>query len=177
MPQQSKTCEVYEWFESFVFALGFTLLVLVFGFNFSRVSGSSMEPTLQDGTHVLVQTAFYNPHRGDVITTDAHIDYGKPLSKRVIGVEGDVVDIDSTTGAVSINGTVLSEPYISAPTTQPTDVAFPLTVPKGQVFVMGDNRPYSLDSRFNEVGCIDARDVLGKIVFRISPISQMGKVT
>lgn len=166
--------EAYEWFESFVPALVATLFILIFCFNFSRVAGASMVPTLQDGDQVLVRSALYTPARGDVITTDAQISYGKPLAKRIIALAGDVVNIDITTGEVSVNGAVLDEPYISAPTVQPTDWAFPLTVPAGCVFVMGDNRPGSLDSRSNKIGCIDARDILGKIVFRTAP--RMGKI-
>lgn len=177
MESAEKNCEAYEWLESIVFALCFTLLVLVFVVNFSLVSGPSMVPTLIDGDRVAVRTAFYTPQHGDVITTDSLIDYGKPLAKRIIGLEGDVVDIDITTGEVSVNGVVLDEPYISAPTTQETDVQFPLTVPQGKVFVMGDNRPASADSRTSIIGFIDRRDILGKIEFRVVPLSKMGKIT
>ncbi|MEF9988660.1 MAG: signal peptidase I, partial [Christensenella sp.] len=162
MEKKSEQCEAFEWLESIGFALVFTLLILVFAVNFSRVSGHSMMPTLSDGDRVLVQTAFYTPKRGDIITTDALIDYEKPLAKRIIALEGDVVDIDISTGDVSVNGIVLDEPYLFAPTTQQMDVTFPLTVPSGKAFIMGDNRPGSRDSRFQDIGCIDARDILGR---------------
>ena len=176
MEMQDRAANAYEWLEASVFALCFTLFLLVFLFNFSRVSGSSMVPTLSDGDRVIVRTFLYTPQRGDVVTTDAWIDYGKPLAKRVIGVAGDVVDIDAATGEVCVNGAVLQEPYISAPTTTLYDVTFPYTVPEGTVFVMGDNRPGSLDSRSTRIGCIDTRDILGKILFCISPASHTGKV-
>ena len=172
---RSRAADLYEWFESVAFALTLTLLILVFGFNFSRVSGTSMVPTLADGDRVVVRTAFYTPQRGDIITTDTWISYGKPLVKRVIGLPGDVVDIDAATGRVSVNGSVLDETYISSDTTLAGDVAMPFTVPAGSVFVMGDNRPRSLDSRYAAVGCVDMRDILGKIIWRISP--RMGRVS
>lgn len=176
-PQNARSCaaDLYEWFESVAFALTLTLLILVFGFNFSRVSGTSMVPTLADGDRVVVRTAFYTPQRGDIITTDTWISYGKPLVKRVIGLPGDVVDIDAATGRVSVNGSALDETYISSDTTLAGDVAMPFTVPAGSVFVMGDNRPRSLDSRYAAVGCVDMRDILGKIIWRISP--RMGRVS
>lgn len=166
--------EAFEWLESLALALAFTMVVLVFCFSVSRISGVSMEPTLQDGDQILLRTIAYTPQRGDAITTDSHIPHGRPLAKRVIGIAGDVIDIDSETGAVSVNGTVLDEPYISAPSTQETTMKFPLTVPEGCVFAMGDNRPNSLDSRYIEIGCIDARDIMGKMVLRLSP--NMGKI-
>ena len=174
---EKPSCEAFEWCESIVFALLVTITVLVFGVNFSRVSGHSMDSTLADGDHVLVQTLFYKPKRGDVITTDAWISYAKPLAKRVIATEGDTVLIDSITGTVSINGQVLQEPYLDAGTvTLPGDVAYPLTVPQGKLFVMGDNRSGSLDSRASEVGFIDKRDILGKVLLRIAPFGSAGKI-
>ncbi|MEG3072673.1 MAG: signal peptidase I [Ruthenibacterium sp.] len=174
--QNQPTDEAYEWCESIVFALGFMITILVFVIGFSRVSGSSMAPTMEDGDHLLVQTIFYTPKRGDVITTDAWIDYAKPLAKRVIALEGDTVMIDAA--GVSVNGTLLDETYLAAGTqTLAADVAYPLTVPKGKVFVMGDNREHSLDGRFSSIGFVDARDILGKALFRISPINRAGKIT
>lgn len=175
MKENKQASEACEWMESIAFALAFTMLILVFVFNFSRVSGTSMVPTLEDGDRVLVRTAFYTPHRGDIITTDALIDYGKPLAKRVIALSGDIVDIDAVSGTVFVNGESIDEPYIVTPTTQ-NDLTFPYTVPDGLVFVMGDNRPGSMDSRSARIGCIDARDILGEIIFRVAPTSNMGKV-
>ena len=106
--------------------------------------------------------------RGDVVVVDGYINYGDPLVKRIIALGGDTVDIDFETGAVTLNGAVLEEPYISAPTTTGYDVEFPVTVPEGCVFVMGDNRP--------EVGFIDERDILGKVLLRVFPLSSFGKI-
>ena len=175
--QKKPSAETFEWCESIVFALLVTITVLVFGVNFSRVSGHSMDSTLSDGDHVLVQTLFYKPKRGDVITTDAWIAYGKPLAKRIIAVQGDTVFIDSATGTVSVNGQSLNETYLDDGTvTTPDDVLLPLTVPEGKLFVMGDNRQGSLDSRASEVGLIDERDILGKVLLRIAPFSSAGRI-
>ena len=92
----------------------------------------------------------------------------KPIVKRVIAVAGDVVDINFTTGVVSVNGK--EEHFTDELTTQQADVAFPLTVPEGTVFVLGDNRGVSLDSRSSRVGCVDERKIVGKVLFRFYPL-------
>lgn len=174
--QNQQSDEAFEWCESIVFALAFIITILVFVIGFSRISGSSMVPTMEDGDHVLVQTIFYAPKRGDVITTDAWIHHAKPLVKRVIATEGDTVVIDEA--GVFVNGSPLQETYLAPKTkTMLGDITYPLTVPKGKVFVLGDNRENSLDGRFSSIGLIDTRDILGKVLFRISPINRIGKIT
>ena len=118
----------------------------------------------------------YTPQRGDVVVTDDLIDYGKPLVKRVIAVGGDVVDIDFQTGAVTVNGETLEEPYIRELTLLDEGQTFPLTVPQGKLFLMGDNRCQSKDSRSPEIGCIDERDILGKAILRIFPLQKIGVI-
>jgi signal peptidase I len=169
--------EALEWYESLIF--GVTVIVLAFSFVFriTLVNGQSMEPTLQNQDRLIVWAAGYTPQRGDVVILDGYIDYGKPLVKRIIAVAGDTVNIDFTTGAVSVNGTVLDEPYIAETTQVSGDVTFPLTVPAGRVFVMGDNRNASTDSRFSTVGCLDEKDILGKAVFRLLPFGKMGVIS
>ena len=165
-----------EWFESIVFAL--TVLVLVFTFvvRVAAVNGISMENTLQPGDRLLLQSVGYTPQRGDVVVTDDLIDYGKPLVKRVIAVGGDVVDIDFQTGEVTVNGKTLEEPYIRELTLLDEGQTFPLTVPQGKLFLMGDNRCQSKDSRSPEIGCIDERDILGKAILRIFPLQKIGVI-
>ena len=101
-------------------------------------------------------------------------EFGKPLIKRIIALEGQAVDIDFKTGVVTVDGQVLDEPYISTPTTVYEGVDFPVTVPEGTVFVMGDNRQNSTDSRSEMVGFIDTRYILGKAIFRIFPFNTFG---
>ena len=175
-PKQSKENALFEWYDSLVFALAVIVLFFVFAVRIITVSGVSMQPTLYGGDRVAVQSMLYTPQRGDVVVVDGYINYGDPLVKRIIALGGDTVDIDFETGAVTLNGAVLEEPYISAPTTTGYDVEFPVTVPEGCVFVMGDNRPRSLDGRSTEVGFIDERDILGKVLLRVFPLSSFGKI-
>lgn len=174
--KNSRSRDQIEWFESIVFAL--TVLVLVFTFvvRVAAVNGISMENTLQPGDRLLLQSVGYTPQRGDVVVTDDLIVYGKPLVKRVIALGGDVVDIDFQTGAVTVNGVTLEEPYIRELTLLDEGQTFPLTVPQGKLFLMGDNRCQSKDSRSPEIGCIDERDILGKAILRIFPLQKIGVI-
>lgn len=174
--KNSRSRDQIEWFESIVFAL--TVLVLVFTFvvRVAAVNGISMENTLQPGDRLLLQSVGYRPQRGDVVVTDDLIVYGKPLVKRVIALGGDVVDIDFQTGAVTVNGVTLEEPYIRELTLLDEGQTFPLTVPQGKLFLMGDNRCQSKDSRSPEIGCIDERDILGKAILRIFPLQKIGVI-
>ena len=95
---------------------------------------------------------------------DAYTAYGDPLVKRVIGIEGDTIDIDFQNGIVYLNGEALEEPYTAEPTYLQESVTFPVTVPEGCLFVMGDNRNHSTDSRDDRVGFVDERDVLGRLL-------------
>ena len=173
--QRDSNARLLEWFSALLTALTIALLCLVFLFRTGRVDGTSMQPTLDDGDQVVARSIFYTPKRQDVVIIDGFIDYGKPLVKRVIGIEGDIVDIDFDTGEVYVNGTRLIEPYISGPTTQQYGVNFPITVPKGHIFLLGDNRPLSKDSRDSEIGMIKKEDVLGKVIFVIFPLSKFGE--
>ncbi len=171
----AKNRDQIEWFESIVFAL--TVLVLAFTFvvRVAAVSGSSMEPTLHEGDRLLLQS-IGSPKAGDIVVTDDLIDYGKPLVKRVIAVGGDVVNIDFQSGVVYVNGEPLDEPYTAEPTWISEGQEFPLTVPEGYLFLMGDNRNASKDSRSTEIGCIDERDILGKALLRIYPLQKIGVI-
>ncbi len=176
--ENTKFSEIFDWFESIVvFTLVATMLILMFVVNFSSVSGISMQNTLQAGDRVFVQILAYSPKHGDVIITDSLIDFGNPLVKRVIAMGGDTVDINADTGEVIVNGQVLNEPYIGSSTNFAGNISYPLTVPGGQLFIMGDNRQASNDSRYKEVGFIDERDVVGKVLFRVSPFNNMGLIT
>lgn len=172
----TKENSLFEWYDSMVFALTVIVLVFVFLVRIITVSGYSMEPTLLWGDRVAVQSMLYTPRRGDVVVMDGYINYGDPLVKRIIAVGGDTLDIDFSTGIVTLNGEQLEEPYIAAPTKLSYDVVFPVVVPEGYVFVMGDNRPNSLDSRSSEVGFIDERDILGKVLLRVFPFGRFGAI-
>lgn len=174
--RKEKNTNMLEWYDAMVFAFVIVLLILMFIVRTVTVDGESMVPTLQNSDQLVARSIFYKPKNNDIVVIDGYINYGEPLVKRIIATGGDVVDIDFATGDVTVNGNVLDEPYISAPTTTQWDVDFPLVVPEGKVFLMGDNRPRSLDSRHSDIGFIDERDILGKVIFRILPFSSFGKV-
>lgn len=169
--------ELYEWAEAIVFSLVCVVLLFTFVFRIVGVDGHSMENTLHNGDRVIISRINYTPKQGDIIVfpvKDPNI-AAMPLIKRIIAVGGQKVDIDFANGIVKVDGKVLNESsYIKEPTTREGDVQFPLVVPKGKVFVMGDNRNNSLDGRFKEIGFVDERDILGKAVFRIFPLSKIG---
>ena len=165
-----------EWYEALISAALVLVLVFSFVFRIIQVDGSSMVPTLTNGDKLIVWGAGYTPERGDVVIVDSYTTYGKPLVKRVIAKGGDTISIDYASGTVTVNGEVLDEDYIAEPTYLGYDVEFPYTVPEGTVFVMGDNRNNSLDSRSSYVGCIDERDILGKVLVCFLPFSDFGVV-
>lgn len=172
-----RNLDILDWYDALVFALALLVLVFVFVARIVVVRGHSMESTLQDNDRLLVQSTFYTPERGDVVVVDSYINYGKPLVKRVIAKGGDVVDVDTEKGLVYVNGEALQEPYASAEGTLVAgNMPFPLTVPEGSLFLMGDNRQHSTDSRFASVGFVDERDILGKVLLRIFPLNEIGGI-
>ena len=165
--------ETLEWYDALAVAVAVIALIFTFAVRIVQVDGSSMNPTLYDGDRVLI-AAFLQPQYEDVVVVDSYIPYGKPLVKRVIGKEGDVIDIDFEQGIVYRNGEALEEPYIAEPTWMQESVNFPITVPKGCLYLMGDNRNQSADSRYPEIGIVDERCVIGRVVAVIFPFSNFG---
>ena len=166
--QTNEKLNVFEIFEAIIAAFFVITLVFTFIFRVFSVDGPSMMPTLQDGDKVVVSTMGYKAQKGDVVVLSSTEGLKKPIIKRVVAVAGDTVDINFTTGVVTVNG--IEEHYTDELTTQQFDVAFPLTVPEGTVFVLGDNRGVSLDSRSTQVGCVDERLIVGKVLFRFFPL-------
>lgn len=164
---------VYEWLETLVWCFLFVVLLFTFAFRVVGVDGSSMEDTLHNSDR-LITTNYFTPKYGDIVAVTQPRNLKQPLVKRVIATEGQVVDIDFDTGFVYVDGTVLNETYIKTPTTRAGDVEFPVTVPTGKVFVLGDNREVSMDSRLKEVGMVDVRYIFGKVAFRLFPFNRMG---
>lgn len=169
--------ELFDWGEALLISLAAVILVFVFGVRIIGVEGQSMEPTLQDSNQLLVSNLFYTPEKGDIVILTKDTFMTSPIVKRVIATAGDTVDIDFDTGAVRINGTVLEEDYIAEPTYTQLDLDFPQTVPEGCIFVMGDNRNHSTDSRFSELGMVDTRYVIGKVLLRIYPFNELGTIS
>lgn len=163
---------IYEWLDSIVFALIAIFILFTFFFRIVGVSGSSMNPTLQSKDWLAVSGITTEVQRGDIVVITQPNKLNEPLIKRVIAVGGDTVDINFADGTVSINGISIDEPYIAEQTHRSFDIAFPIVVPEGHIFVMGDNRNESLDSRSSIVGFIDQRFVLGKAEFRFYPFGE-----
>lgn len=168
--KSSSVSGVFEWLSSLIAALIAVAVVFCFFFRVVTVDGESMTNTLQHGDNLIMISRFYSLERGDVVVIS--YDEGEPLIKRIIGMPGDMVDIDEE-GRVCVNGAVLDEPYTRDGVTPTMGAALPYVVPQGHIFAMGDNRAESLDSRM--VGPFAISDVLGEAVYRISPFDRLGR--
>lgn len=196
-PQKKRglTAEVIEWLEVVVTALIAVVLIFSFVFRIATISGDSMLNTLiggnqfngNKGDKVVITNIAYTPENGDIVvisrnaenSVEGQLTGQGPIIKRVIATGGQTVNIDFESGTVYVDGKALKEDYISTPTTSKADVEFPLYVPDGYIFVLGDNRQDSLDSRFSQIGdggLVDTRYVLGHAVFRIFPFNRIGRL-
>ena len=128
-----------------------------------QVQGMSMEPTLRAEDVLFIDCVHSLPERGDVVVSRAQALDGLRLVKRVIGLPGDEISMNPDTGQVLCNGEVLLEPYVKVLSYEPCDISFPVTVPEGHVFVLGDNREVSVDSRSGAVGMVPLDSVIGKV--------------
>jgi len=162
---------LYELSDIFAVAMVIILIVTAFFIRVINVSGSSMEPTLHEADRLVLSSFFYTPERGDIIVSSQPNSKERLLIKRIIAVEGDEIDIDWRTGTIYVNGQVLKEDYISDPyfnTFSDCQDKFPMTIPEGYSFVMGDNRLVSWDSRYEEVGLIRNDYIMGSVSFRLN---------
>lgn len=171
-PQVLARREIYDWIQCLMSALVICVILFVFFIRVIDVKGDSMLPTLQNGDKMLVSDLFYKPKAGDVVVfkKDSY-DPGRALVKRVIATEGQTVNIDFYNGIVYVDGEPIDEDYVNSLTTNQLDFIGPATVPKGCVFVMGDNRNASTDSRKSEIGMVDSRLILGKVYCILFPLS------
>lgn len=160
----------FEWVSAALAAIVFVALFFSLAFRIVTVSGDSMRNTLQNGDRLLLSGMFYTPNYGDIVVVRRTGD--TPLIKRVIGLEGDRIRIDEESGVVYCNDQPLTEPYILGDATPAYGLKEEITVPEGTLFVMGDNRSESLDSRM--LGPVSEDDLVGKVFFRIMP--SFGKI-
>lgn len=174
----------YEWGEALVVALTVVVLLFSFVMRINGIVGSSMLPTLHDGDKVLLLgNLFYRaPAQGDVvILRKADFYGGEPIVKRVVATAGDTLEIDFEAHTVTVNGETLDEPYINEPTANAIDMEYPragpVTVPEGCMFVMGDNRNASSDSRDAGLGMVDTRYIIGKVLWRVLPFGSFGAIS
>ena len=175
MQEETKTVrgrELYEWVQSLVGSVLVVVAIFTFGIRMLGVDGHSMLNTLQHGDRLLVlNSMFYHDYQyGDIVILrkDGVFD-NDPIVKRVIATGGQTVDIDFNEGVVYVGGEALEEDYIREPTYTAEGTEFPLTVPEGSIFVMGDNRNGSSDSRDYRLGTVDTRYVIGKAAFLLFP--------
>lgn len=170
----------YDWIEIIGISLALVLVLLTFFARITTVVGDSMLPTLHNGERLFVMCAGYKPEKGDIVVVQddkSAINY--PIVKRIIATGGDTVEFDFENWLVYVNGELLEEDYINKIDyvgMRSYGCAGKVTVPEGYVFVMGDNRNNSTDSRDSRLGCVSNDDVIGKVAFRISPIDKFGKV-
>ena len=165
------TATVFDWLSSLVAALVIVLVIMTFVFRIIDVDGKSMEPTLIDTDKVVITDLFYAPHQGDIVIISHAEEYSKPLVKRVIATAGQDLRLDYANNAVYVDGVKLDEPYIQGNTVSGDVPESELNgiVPEGKVFVMGDNRGISLDSRYRQIGFIDESSIIGKAQLDIIP--------
>lgn len=168
-PAEVRPDPAEKWFDfvaTVAGAIAAVMLILVFLFRVVTVDGQSMVPNLQNGDRLILTDVTTHYERGEIVVISRPDD--DPLVKRVIAVSGDTIDLQD--GSVYLNGELLEEPYIDQETydVSPGPPDFPLTVPHGYVFVMGDNRGNSLDSRSYEVGLVDTHRILGKVLIHLS---------
>jgi len=173
--------ELYAILHDFVYILVAVTISFVFLVRVVGVSGPSMTPTLLNGEYVVLLSNFFcgEYEEGDVVVaTVPTFDASRPIVKRVIAVEGQTVDIDFTLGEVRVDGVLLQEDYINdlTRTNFPEGMSYPLTVPENCVFLLGDNRNHSTDSRYAGIGCVDERFILGKVILRILPLNRIGVI-
>ena len=173
-PQETETPrrrEVYEWIQALVCSVLTVVLLFTFGVRLIGVDGHSMVPTLQHGDRLLVLNSALcgGYERGDIVVLRKESFLPTPIVKRVIATGGQVVDVDFSSGSVFVDGQRLQEDYVNERTYRNDGTEFPLTVPEGSVFVMGDNRNHSNDSRDARLGTVDARYIIGRAVFLAFP--------
>lgn len=178
--KQGLAFDLYTWLQALSFALIVIMIVFTFFGRIIGVDGSSMVPTLTHKDMLLLQCIGYEPTQGDVVVL--HKDFSvtkEPIVKRVIATSGQHVHIDYDVSTVYVDGEALSEPYLGEPMLQPGSSTMQKTdwdVPEGSIFVMGDNRNHSADSREDSLGTIDARYVLGGAKLVLFPFSHFGAI-
>lgn len=169
--------EVIDWIETLLIAATVMIFFLLFVIQTVVVDGNSMNPTLHEHERLFTAAQFYQVEPRDIVVIRR--DHNTPIIKRVIATEGQMVDIDFIQGKVYVDGEEQDEPYIAAPTYNSggdQGISFPATVPEDCIFVLGDNRNESLDSRYQEIGMVNLDHVFGKVLFRFFPFDKIGLV-
>ena len=156
----------FEWLDSVIFSLSIVLLLFTFAIKTYTVQGSSMEPMFITGNQVFAVDFLYTPKQGDVVIIDENNGLREPLIKRVAALEGQTVEITAL-GEVLVDGVPFEQPIPAGEANLAGDMSYPLTVPEGYIFVLGDNRAVSLDSRYSSLGFVDMRSVVGREIIKM----------
>ena len=180
----SAEANIFEWVEMVVLSACLILLIFTFVLRPARVDGNSMQETLHNGEMLLISDIAYKPQRGDILVFQKiNSTHPAPIVKRVIATEGETVDIDFDTWTVTVTDVygeahVLEESYrkLATDARVTSNLEYPVKVGEGQLFVMGDNRNHSLDSRSSSIGLVDENEVIGKVLFRFFPFNKVGTV-
>ena len=167
---------LFDWIRCIVFAISIVVVCLTFIFRLVDVDGTSMNDTLATNDKVIVTNLFYEPNNNDIVVISHGAEYKKPIIKRVIAKEGQTIKLDKENDRIIVDGIVIDEPYIKGTTFSGNygNNDIPDVIPEGKLFVMGDNRQVSLDSRSTEIGLIDVKDVIGKAQLVAFPFNHFG---
>lgn len=164
---------VYSVFSTFLICMLVIFTAFTFFFRLVQVSGDSMYPTLKEDDNIIISNFLYNPDYGDIIAFSKQGAREESMIKRVIALPGDTVMIDFTSHVITVNNKVIHENYmVTEAIKTPGDIDFPVTVPEDSVFVLGDNRNNSIDSRYSEVGFVSLEEINGKAIVRILPFGR-----
>lgn len=178
--------ELFEWVDLIVLTGSIMLLVFTFVFRNIEIDGGSMNSTLVHGERVIISNLFYTPENGDIVVVSSEVYDNVPIIKRVIATEGQWIDIRN--GCVYVGDSeydmqLLDESYVNGQYTE--DIIannhyghhdYPMQIPENKVFLLGDNRGVSLDSRTTVIGLVDERQILGKALYRIYPLNKIGSI-
>lgn len=179
-PKHAAAKEFLEWVEMFSYSVIFVIVMFTFVFRIAVVHGPSMEKTLHEGQVLIVSDLFYEPKQGDIIVFQSNTIFdNEAIIKRVIATEGQTVELDLDNWTVYVDGVALDESYVNympGYSMIRENYTGPITVEKGKIYVMGDNRNQSTDSRDNRIGQVDKRFVLGRLLVRLFPLNLFGTV-
>ena len=162
---------IFGVFEMFVAVIVVVVMVITFLFRTVGVEGESMMYTLKDKDRLVISNFLYTPAVGDIVVLNLPDKFNVPIIKRIIATEGQMLNI-TTGGDVYVDGQKREESYVHDKTVRKNYNLYPLKVPQGCIFVMGDNRMHSADSR--DVGCVSVKNIVGRAILRVLPLNSLG---